>query len=141
MVAGTCTIVSELASMCHHARAEIIVATTKDTLVAEPMQSSVQLIVDDHEGFDEELLAEGIVDVRIRSDIDLTRSTGGSGDDSPRSPVTAAVVSVAAGGAIVLAALAFRRSKRKEVPVAGQDDGDAPDAENNADAEPDSATG
>lgn len=114
-------------------------ASTQGTEVAEPMEDSVQIIVDDNQSFDDELMAEGIVDVRIRRDIDTPRGIE-AGDDPDRSPATTAIVSVAAAGAIVLAAVAFRRSTRKEVPVGNEDEA-APDAESNTETVQASAAG
>lgn len=127
---NSCTVLSKQASDCHHARAEVIIASPEGVLIEAPLKEAVRVVVDESKEFDDELMVAGIVDVRIRDEgNDSPRGIIGSGDDPSRNPTTTAVVSAAAASAFILAALAFRRSTRKAAPVDANEDDGAPDAE------------
>lgn len=115
-LAGTCTVRSDRADRCRLARADISVSGNQEQDIAVPITDSVQTILIDDEAFDNGLMANGIVDVRLRGDITTSPKAAlqASGGTSPTgSPATTAVVTIAATGAIVLAALGLKRSGQK----------------------------
>lgn len=112
---GSCIAQSTTANKCHYAQAVISVFGGEGQDIQSIIKASVETILNDDKAFDDQLLLDGIVDVRLRDETPENRAELTPNVASPPSgsPATAAVVTVAAAGAIVLAALALRRSRRK----------------------------
>lgn len=125
---GSCNVESDLADQCRFARLDIQVSGGNGQDVAALIEASVQNILEDSTEFDDQLITDGIVDVRLRDDSSaapIAALTSGGATPPPGSPATTAVVTIAATAAIVLFALAFKRSRQK----GGYDNLDAKDAD------------
>lgn len=113
-----CEIQSADADKCQYARLDIVTIGGSE-IFDDAIESSVNDILDDDAEFDNALLEDGIVDVRIRTMTDSVPRTVLETKDEPEggSSATAAVISAAAAGLIVLAVLAVRRKRPQEAYV------------------------
>lgn len=112
-----CAVQSPLADRCDIARADIIVSSEADeSLVRTTMKESTENILEYDKIFDDELLLEGVIDVRVAGNAQVTPNGARGNEDrvSSGSPATTAVISVASVGALLLALVAARRRGPKD---------------------------
>lgn len=109
---GSCTPQSSLANQCRVASADFVVSGENADGASTSLQSSLETIIADDQAFEDELVATGIIDVRLE---DITReaalngSLGSSDTSEPARPAMVAVLSVAA--VTVVAALVLRKMR------------------------------
>jgi hypothetical protein len=109
---GSCTPQSDLANQCRVASTDFVVSGENTDGASRSIQSSLETIIADDEAFEDELMATGIIDVRLEDitrDAALNGSLGSSDISEPARPAMFAVLSVAA--VTVVAALVLRKMR------------------------------
>lgn len=113
---GSCVVLNEQGNRCYLAHAEISVSGIEDQqAITTAIANSVERVLNEDKSFDKGLKLHGITDVRLKGDETIAPQAAiqtNEAESPPESPATTAVVAIAATGAIVLAALALRRSRR-----------------------------
>lgn len=116
LLSGSCNPQSSMAAACHYARADIAAFGGAALDVNATITGSVAKILNNDTSFDHQLMLDGVTDVRFRdapSANRAERTPSGATPPLSGSPATTAVVTIAATGVFLIAALAFRRSRRK----------------------------
>ena len=92
---------------------DITVSGGEGTNVTALIEESVATLLENSTNFDDPLMIDGIVDVRLKDDSNSVNALISGGTAAPGSPITTTVVTISAAAAIALVAWPFMRSCRK----------------------------